>query len=100
MEQSSSQSNIKERCKIKKPRMYKVIFHNDNFTTFDMVVLLLVSIFSKTNEEAERLTIKVHREGRATVGVYTLDVAATKTEKAIKMAREQNFPLRITYEPE
>lgn len=102
MGQSSSQSNIKERVnlKIKKPRKYKVIFHNDNFTTFEFVILVLITVFSKSAEEAFSITMKVDKEGQALVGIYSLDTAATKTKKAIQMAREQNFPLQITYEPE
>ncbi len=97
---AKEQTSVKERTRtqIQEPHQYKVIFHNDNFTTYDFVVKVLMVVFHKSEEEANLLTIKVDKEGYAVVGIYTLDMAVTKTEKATRMAREENFPLRISYE--
>jgi len=97
-----SQSNIKERSRniIDTPRMYRVIMHNDDFTTMEFVVMVLRQVFRKSATEAEQLMLDVHKKGKATVGLYTLDMAVSKSQKAMLMAREQGFPFRLTWEPE
>ncbi len=96
------QSSIKEkeRTGIREPKRYKVILHNDDFTTMDFVVMILVQVFFKTEEAAEALMMQVHREGKAVAGVYTFDTAVSKVQKATQLARTYNFPLRLTYEEE
>ena len=96
------QSNIKERQKTiyKEPRRYKVIIHNDDFTTMDFVVKVLRDIFFMNEQDAETLMMQVHNTGQAVVGIYSYDIAQTKTQKAIKMARENGFPLRLSVKPE
>lgn len=96
----SEQTGTRTRERVAPPKMYQVIFHNDDVTTMEFVVAVLELVFNKQRDEAYRLMLKVHREGKAVVGVYSLDIAMTKTEKAIKMARAEGYPLRITYEPE
>lgn len=98
---AKQQSSVKERQRtdLDEPRQFKVIFHNDDFTTYEFVVKVLMVVFFKSKSEAERLTIEVDRKKLATVGVYSRDVAVTKMEKATKMARAEGFPLRITCEP-
>lgn len=93
-------TKTRENIQIELPRQYKVIFYNDDFTTMDFVVEVLRAVFNKGVNEATLLMMKVHREGRAIVGVYTCDVAMTKASQATSMAREAGFPLRITCEPE
>ncbi|MBQ7691178.1 MAG: ATP-dependent Clp protease adaptor ClpS [Muribaculaceae bacterium] len=83
----------------KKPTNYNVLFHNDDVTTMDFVVMLLMGVFGRPQEQAIYLMLKVHHEGKAVVGTYTYDIARSKTEKATRIAREAGFPLRITYEP-
>lgn len=85
---------------IKEPNKYKVIFHNDDYTTQDFVTEVLVEIFHKTFKEAESLMIKVHKEGQAIIDSYSYDIALTKVNHTIKLARSQNFPLRVTMEEE
>ena len=80
--------------------MYKVIFHNDDFTTMEFVTDVLRTVFNKAAEEAVVLMMKVHREGMAVIGVYSYDVAMTKASMATSMARNEGFPLNITCEPE
>ena len=90
----------RERVLIEEPRQYKVIFHNDDFTTMEFVTEVLRQVFSKPADEAVTLMMKVHREGQAVVGVYSYDVAMTKASIATTMARNAGFPLKITCEPE
>ncbi len=96
------QSHVRERQKtnIKEPRRYQVIIHNDDFTTMEFVVMVLKEVFFMSEENAEALMLQVHHANQAVVGIYTYDLAMSKAQKATKMARENNFPLRITVEPE
>lgn len=82
------------------PRRYRVILHNDDFTTMEFVVMILRNIFFKSEAEAETLMMQVHRSGQAVAGVYTRDIAMSKVQKATTLARQSNFPLRLTIEPE
>ena len=90
----------RERVLIEEPRQYKVIFHNDDFTTMEFVTEVLRHVFNKPADEAVTLMMKVHREGQAIVGVYSYDVAMTKASQATAKARQEGFPLKITCEPE
>lgn len=90
----------REKVLIEEPRQYKVIFHNDDFTTMEFVTDVLCRVFGKATDEAVVLMMKVHREGQAIVGVYTYDVAMTKASTATSLARAEGFPLRITCEPQ
>lgn len=96
------QTKIRERQKtdLREPRHYKVIIHNDDFTTMDFVVRILKEVFFFSEDKAEELMLKVHHSNKAVVGVYTYDIAMSKTLKATKMARDNGFPLLITVEPE
>ena len=80
--------------------MYKVTMHNDNVTTMDFVIKVLIEIFHKNADDAEKLMMKIHLEGSAVVGVYTYDIARTKVRTVTLMAKEKGFPLKTTYEPE
>ena len=74
--------------------------YNDEFTTMEFVVTILVQVFLKSEAEAEALMLKVHHSDKAVVGIYSYDVAVSKARKATSMAREAGFPLRLTVEPE
>lgn len=82
------------------PRRYKVLFHNDDFTTMDFVVSVLQDIFHKSAIEAIAIMLKVHNEGIGIAGVYPYEIAKTKARKATDRARANEFPLLITIEPE
>ena len=84
--------------KTKSPRMYRVILHNDDYTTMDFVVEVLVSVFRKTAAEATRIMQDVHRKGAGVCGVFIRDVAETKVNQVNQLARENQFPLRCSYE--
>lgn len=90
----------RDKVLIEEPRQYKVIFHNDDFTTMEFVTDVLRRVFNKPADEAVVLMMKVHREGQAVVGVYSFDVAMTKASQATSMARAEGFPLQVTCEPE
>ena len=90
----------RERVLIEEPRQYKVIFHNDDFTTMEFVTDVLRRVFNKPADEAVTLMMRVHREGQAVVGIYSYDMAMTKASMATTMARNEGFPLNITCEPE
>ena len=96
------QSNIKERSRfeLKEPQLYKVIMHNDDFTTMDFVVKVLKIVFHKDETTANQMMLTVHKSGKATVGIYTLDMASSKCTRAMQMARDEGFPFKVTYEPE
>ena len=96
------QSNIRERQRIdiQEPRRYKVIIHNDDFTTMEFVVMILEQVFFLDAAMAEALMLQVHHPNKAVVGIYTYDIALSKARKATKMARDKGYPLRLTVEPE
>lgn len=88
----------KTRINIREPKHYKVIMHNDDFTTMDFVVEILVDIFHKDILEAERLMMMVHETGKAAVGSYPYDIAVSKVQAAKERAKEEGFPFRMTVE--
>lgn len=97
---SGTGTATREKVRIAMPRKYKVVFHNDDYTTMEFVTEVLRQVFNKPVDEAVALMMKVHREGQATVGVYSYDVAMTKASMAMSMARNEGFPLRVTCEQE
>ena len=80
------------------PPMYRVLLLNDDFTTMDFVVQILMRVFSKTFEEATRIMLNVHRKGVGLCGVYTFEVAETKVDTVHSLAREHQYPLKCTME--
>jgi ATP-dependent Clp protease adaptor protein ClpS len=86
--------------KLERPRLWRVLFHNDDYTTQEFVVWVLETVFRKPREEAFAIMMSVHRSGMGVAGVYTHDVAETKLKTTQHMAEEQEFPLLVTMEPE
>ena len=84
--------------RLQKPRMYKVLLHNDDYTTMEFVVLVLQQVFNKTEPDAFRIMMEVHIKGRGICGAYTYEIAETKVETVHEMAHENGFPLRATIE--
>ena len=82
------------------PPMYKVLLHNDDYTTMEFVVLVLQKFFHKSHDEAEQIMLKVHHEGVGLCGVYTYEVAETKVVQVLRFAKDQGHPLKCTMEPE
>ena len=80
------------------PPERKVVFYNDDFTTMDFVVDILISVFNKSHDEAENIMLQVHENGSSVVGVYTYDIDISSTTLTIQLARKNNFPLRVEVE--
>lgn len=80
------------------PPEKKVVFYNDDFTTMEFVVDVLVSIFDKSSDEAERIMMDVHQKGSSVVGIYTFDIAVSRANLTKTIARKNGFPLRVEVE--
>ncbi len=90
----------KPQDKVKIPRKYKVLIHNDDYTTMEFVVWVLQNVFHHTPASATRVMLHVHRTGVGVAGIYTRDIAETRIEQVLKLAREAGHPLQCTMEPE
>jgi ATP-dependent Clp protease adaptor protein ClpS len=88
------------RQKVDKPRLYKVLLHNDNYTTMEFVVLVLMAVFHKAEAEAVRIMLDVHHNGIGLAGVYQRDIAETKVQRVLQLAQQAQFPLMCSMEPE
>jgi ATP-dependent Clp protease adaptor protein ClpS len=89
---------VDEETGLEEPRMYRVILHNDHYTTMDFVVAVLMKIFQRPAAEAVRIMLDVHRKGVGMCGVYTYDVAVTKVSQVHRLAKENGYPLKCSYE--
>ncbi len=90
---------LQERRKLSRPRLYKVLLHNDDFTTMDFVVDVLVRYFRKSQSEATRIMLEVHQRGMGVAGVFTYEVAETKVAQVTAEARQLGMPLRCSVDP-
>jgi ATP-dependent Clp protease adaptor protein ClpS len=84
--------------RIRKPKMYRVILFNDDYTVRDFVVDILMAIFDKPAAEATRIMLDVHNQGKGVCGVYTYDIAITKIKQVHYEAQKEGYPLRCGYE--
>lgn len=91
-------SGIAEDISFELPPERNVVFYNDDFTTMDFVVDVLVSIFNKSQDEAEMLMQQVHNAGSSIVGTYTFDIAVSRANLTTQIARKNGFPLRVEVE--
>lgn len=80
------------------PKMYRVILHNDHYTTMEFVVAVLMKIFHKSAAEATKIMLDVHKQGKGLCGIYTCDIAMTKVAQVVKLANENGHPLKCSYE--
>lgn len=83
---------------LEEPRMFRVILHNDHYTTMDFVVEVLMQVFHKTAAEAVKIMLDVHRKGAGVCGIYVYDIAVTKVSQVLRMAKKREFPLKCSYE--
>ena len=90
---------LDERVRTKQPPMYKVLLHNDDYTTREFVVWVLQTVFHKNESDAIAIMSHVHNNGIGVAGVYTFEVAETKVTKTIHLAKAQQFPLQLSIEP-
>lgn len=86
--------------KIEKPKLFKVVLHNDDFTTMEFVVFILSRVFMRSTAEAFTIMLQVHNDGIGVAGVYPFEIANMKAEKAMNLARASEFPLLCTVEEE
>ncbi len=84
--------------KVKEPKKYNVILLNDDFTTMEFVVAILIEIFNKDPITAETIMMDVHKKGRGVVGSYPYDIAAPKVNDALNRAKAEGFPFRMSIE--
>jgi ATP-dependent Clp protease adaptor protein ClpS len=90
----------KTKQKLEKPKMYRVLLHNDDFTTMEFVVAILREVFNHNEVDATRIMLHVHHNGIGVAGVFTYEIAETKVHKTLELAKEHQYPLMCTMEPE
>lgn len=86
--------------KVELPKKYKVLLHNDDYTTMEFVIFILQNVFHKSLEEAEKIMMEVHRAGIGLCGIYTFEIAESKSKKVEQLALKNSHPLRCSIEPE
>ena len=97
---ATTKTRPRTHLKLTPPVLWKVILHNDDYTTQDFVVWVLVSVFRKAEAEAVQVMLDVHRRGKGVAGIYPYDIADTKAAQVKALAEAQEFPLLCTLEPE
>jgi ATP-dependent Clp protease adaptor protein ClpS len=90
---------VESEKKTEEPSLFKVLLHNDDYTTMEFVVWVLESVFNMPEEQAIQVMLNVHLQGIGVAGIYSYEVAEMKVERTIALAREQEFPLLSTMEP-
>jgi ATP-dependent Clp protease adaptor protein ClpS len=91
--------SLEERSKVRRPRRFKVLLHNDDYTSMEFVVRILIEHFHKPPAEATYIMLQVHHKGIGVAGIYPRDVAETKVEEVTQQARAEGMPLLLTSEP-
>ncbi|NDD62642.1 MAG: ATP-dependent Clp protease adaptor ClpS [Acidobacteria bacterium] len=94
------QAGTQEVRQPRKPPLFKVLLHNDNYTTMEFVVYILVSIFHHSDLDAIRIMLQVHEQGIGVAGIFTYEIAETKVARVSALAREYEYPLLCTMEEE
>ena len=95
-----SEGELKTRARVKKPRMWKVLLHNDDYTTMEFVVYILQSVFRHSPASASRIMLVVHKSGVGAAGTYTREIAETRMAQVLQLAQNEGHPLQCTMEPE
>ena len=83
---------------LEEPQMFKVLLHNDDYTSMDFVVEVLTGIFHKSHAQAEQIMLQIHEKGKAICGVYSFEIAQTKAQQVKQKAKQNEFPLLATIE--
>ncbi|MBK7704517.1 MAG: ATP-dependent Clp protease adaptor ClpS [Acidobacteria bacterium] len=89
-----------KKVRAEKPKLFKVLLHNDDFTTMEFVVFVLMHVFLRNEAESVAVMLQVHNDGLGIAGVYSYEVATMKAEKAMNLARAREYPLLCTVEEE
>ena len=92
------EEEIESELLLAEPTKYKVLLHNDDYSTMDFVVDILVHVFRKNIDQAEEIMIAIHESGRAVCGIYTFEIAETKVYQVKELAKNNGFPLLATME--
>jgi len=98
--QTDEQISSKTEDQTKQPPMYRVLLHNDDYTTMEFVVEVLMYVFNKSPDSAAKIMMNVHRKGVGVCGVYSHEIAETKVDTVHDLARENGYPLRCSMEQE
>ena len=96
--ETSNATIIKNKVKVSRPKHYKVIMYNDDYTSMEFVVNILINIFNKNLESANKIMIEVHKNGKGIAGIYPYDIAITKVSIAMARAEEEGFPFKLIVE--
>ncbi len=96
--ENASQTVTEELIEIKEPRLYKVLLLNDDYSSMDFVIKVLMQIFHHSFEKATEIMLSVHEKGKGLCGIYTYEIAETKVVHVRRMAKEEKFPLRVVME--
>lgn len=86
------------RQKLARPPLYKVLLHNDDYTTMEFVVMVLQSVFGRPDNEAVEVMLHIHKKGMGVAGVYTYEIGETKVAQTQALAEEHDYPLKCTLE--
>ncbi len=97
---SKTKEDVSSKVKSDLPPMYKVILHNDDYTTMEFVVEILVNVFGKSLEKATQMMLNIHNKGKEICGIYPRQIAETKVETVHNLASNKGFPLKSTMEKE
>jgi ATP-dependent Clp protease adaptor protein ClpS len=97
-EDESTETIIKNKLEL--PKKYKVLLHNDDYSTMEFVIFILQHVFHKTSVEAEQIMLAVHNQGVGTCGIYTFEIAESKSNKVTQLAKNNGQPLKCSIEPE
>lgn len=92
------EEEIKTHTKTKRPPLYKVLLHNDDYTTMEFVIRVIRTIFGKTAEQAHEIMMMIHTNGIGVCGIYTKEIAETKVQQVIQMAKREGQPLKCSME--
>lgn len=86
------------REELQEPPLYKVILHNDDYTTMDFVIMVLETVFGRDNKEATRIMLNIHQQGQGIAGIFTREIGETKVAAVHRLARKNQFPLKCSLE--
>jgi ATP-dependent Clp protease adaptor protein ClpS len=93
-------TDTRTRQKLARPRLYKVLLHNDDYTTMEFVVALLVHVFHHNESDAQAIMLNIHKKGMGVAGVYIYEIAESKMAQTMELAKKAEFPLLCTLEPD
>ena len=96
--ETSNKTIIKKSLKTSKPKHYKVVMFNDDYTSMEFVVDILINVFNKNSEAAKKIMTEVHENGKGIAGIYPYDIAVTKVSIAMAKAEDDGFPFKLIVE--